>query len=504
MPISSWTESHTAVESSDNDNVTGWEDKQDSYELSTVTAWGYYGLGYSYELLMNPKSFILDYLYPIASKEGFAVAPTFSPLLVNLGYAPQIVVLGPYDRDALVRLFQYGEGEDNDPAAREPLDRVHQATGTVTVANMQGTDAFEQRRLIKKYLNNSQETYAETLHTFSELLEKWVEKYTYQENIRWAVTNIIAKVVFGIPIVEIGSMKALQSMSNSLANHEPTSPEFIEASQNLQNLGDELSRKYHKDIIGSNKLISEQLHNDYSLEKLFEIKAGSSILVEGNLSNTIMIALERIMSNDDIKNRLRKELQDFDFSAALSDENMLRKLTQNKYLHQVYMEALRYVQSSVMIARKTSRATEWNIKNKEGEVQHLKINAGSYFFAPLRAMGHDPNLWNNPGKFDPDRFEKTDTNEFNLNNIFPFTAGKRMCPAASQFAMLVFKTAIGEIVMNYNIKLSHKAQTIPPNSVYPILEPPMYLENVEKIKTGTVLKFDETTDEIESLFSCRV
>ncbi|QDP72036.1 cytochrome P450 [Legionella israelensis] len=460
-----------------NQNQDISESQASNYSLSALTHYGYYGIGYSYELYFNPTKFILNYLYPIASREGVAVAPAFSPFLVSLGYAPQIVVLGPHDKTALLRLFQYGE-EENDTAAREPLDRVRHALGTVTIANMQGEKAYEQRKKIKQHLHNDIETYTETYRIFLNLFKNWDFHYTYQENIRFAVTNVVAKVVFGIPQVDIAYMKTLQEMSYALAHYEPTDARFKEASQHMQMIGDNIVKQYGKDIIKANKFIADQLQDDSSVEKLLEIKAGSSILVEGNLSNTIMIALERIMDDETIKSRLRKEFKSLDF--ATPSEKTFEEINKNVYLHQIYMEALRFVQSSVMIARKSSRITEWDIKNKEGESRHFSINAGSYFFAPVRAMGHDPNLWKNPEQFDPARFEGTKLNEFSLNNIFPFTTGKRMCPAASRFAKLVFKTAIAVTVLRNEFTLSAKMQPIPADSIHPTLEPPMQLESYKE------------------------
>ena len=46
------------------------------------------------------------------------------------------------------------------------------------------------------------ESYQLTQQLFQSLTQKWQDEYSYQENIRYLVTNIIAQRIFGIPEVE--------------------------------------------------------------------------------------------------------------------------------------------------------------------------------------------------------------------------------------------------------------------------------------------------------------
>ncbi|KGP64397.1 hypothetical protein EP47_11530 [Legionella norrlandica] len=454
------------------------------YALSKMTYCGYYAIGYSYELLTNPQRFITQYLYNIASKEGAALAPTFAPALVRLGYAPAIFVLGPYDKKALIRLFRWGESSDDDPAARQPLDRVKHAVGTDTIAQFRGDKGIREHRKIKRPLNNVLDTYNETFSQFSTFAENWNYDYSYQENIRYLVSNIIGKCIFGIPHIPIEDMNILQNMSYALAYYEPKHEEFKKASIELQELGNRILEQYGQDIIDANKYLAAQLDNNEGLEKLFNIKAGSSILVEGNLSNTIMIALAFIMDNDEIKEKLRQELKDFDFGINPEDAEQAKllysKLNTCRFLQQVYMEALRYVSPGVMTARKTSKASEWNVHNKEGNIRHFSVPAGSYLFAPLRAMSHDKRLWKEPHQFDPSRFDSSEKlNEYSHNGSIPFLLGDRSCPAAAVFAKLVFKLAVGLVITQYDFTLKDKMNPIPSYSIHPIYEPPTAMATIE-------------------------
>ena len=331
------------------------------------------------------------------------------------------------------------------------------------------------------------ESYQLTQQLFQSLTQKWQDEYSYQENIRYLVTNIIAQRIFGIPEVPIEEMKVLQDMSYALANHQPDSEAFKKAAETFQKSSDKLVQRFGRNILDAKKYAFDQIReDDNSLERLADIKVGSDILVEGNLSNTIMIAIAQLLENKDLLEELRSELVTLDLNTVPNNEEHAKELYTSlnrcTLLQKIYVEALRFVSAGGITARKTSRASEWDVKDKEGNTRHFSVPKGSFLFAPLRMMAHDQNFFKDPEIFNPHRFDNCETpREFNLLGLSPFITGIRSCPAEGQFAKLVFKLAVSiTITQHRGLKLDKNMQTIAANSMHPVMEPPCYRVSEEE------------------------
>jgi cytochrome P450 family 4 len=66
-------------------------------------------------------------------------------------------------------------------------------------------------------------------------------------------------------------------------------------------------------------------------------------------------------------------------------------------------------------------------------------------------MGKDPEIWENPEEFRPERFDVVKSSDkFNFYNYVPFSAGQRNC-IGQKFAMLEMKSTISKVLRNYEI-----------------------------------------------------
>jgi len=90
----------------------------------------------------------------------------------------------------------------------------------------------------------------------------------------------------------------------------------------------------------------------------------------------------------------------------------------------------------------------------EGEI----IPAGSYVFAPIKVMMHDPDVYHNPHVFDIDR-------KIEADRIYTFSIGSRKCPASFLFVRLVFKYIIVSLFKDFDLTLTSDSpselETIP-------------------------------------------
>jgi cytochrome P450 family 4 len=79
-------------------------------------------------------------------------------------------------------------------------------------------------------------------------------------------------------------------------------------------------------------------------------------------------------------------------------------------------------------------------------------------------MARDPNLWDEPEKFNPERHavEKDNEESSQIFSYIPFSGGYRNC-IGQKFAMLELKSTISKVVLNY--KLSVKDNFTPQDAL---------------------------------------
>jgi cytochrome P450 len=125
-----------------------------------------------------------------------------------------------------------------------------------------------------------------------------------------------------------------------------------------------------------------------------------------------------LAQHQDCQEILRKEIFD---QLAGRTEVTADDVTEMKYLQKVMQETLRLY----AIIPCVSRASTEEVHVKEANVT---IPKGSNVLIPMFLINRDPELWDNPTEFRPDRFEGKG-NEFTSakNGFFPFGYGSRTC-----------------------------------------------------------------------------
>ncbi|XP_068226701.1 cytochrome P450 3A29-like [Palaemon carinicauda] len=115
------------------------------------------------------------------------------------------------------------------------------------------------------------------------------------------------------------------------------------------------------------------------------------------------------------------------------------------YLDQVFSEALRVFPPVVnFITRDT---------NKDFQLGDYFIPNDTDIMIPVWQIHHDPKLWPDPLKFDPDRFspEAKASNSRHPMSYIPFGAGPRSCPGM-RFAQMEAKMAIARLVRTHRLE----------------------------------------------------
>ncbi|XP_048727551.1 cytochrome P450 3A13-like isoform X2 [Ostrea edulis] len=156
------------------------------------------------------------------------------------------------------------------------------------------------------------------------------------------------------------------------------------------------------------------------------------------------------------------------YKEKLSHFEDIQKL---KYLDHCVNESLRLFPPFLRFNRAT---------NAESVINGMVVPKGVDVTVSVYALHHDPDVWIEPEKFDPDRFSEERFTTSHLSNFLPFGLGPRDC-FGKDFAMLEVKIALVHLLLRYEV------------SPFPDTEFPPVLEkgNFSKSENGIRLKFSE-------------
>ncbi|XP_017888667.1 probable cytochrome P450 6a17 [Ceratina calcarata] len=167
-------------------------------------------------------------------------------------------------------------------------------------------------------------------------------------------------------------------------------------------------------------------------------------------SITIGHALYEMALNLDIQEKLRIELKQF--SKRNNKNFQYEDIKEMKYLNKVFKETLRkYPVGTTLIRKSTSDYTFNGTK--------VTIPKGTRILIPTYAIQHDPDIYPNPEKFDPERFNEEEIASRHSMSYLPFGDGPRNCIAA-RFA--IYQTKVGIIKMLENFRLEVCEKTMIP------------------------------------------
>lgn len=119
-----------------------------------------------------------------------------------------------------------------------------------------------------------------------------------------------------------------------------------------------------------------------------------------------------------------------------------------KYMSMVIDETLRMYPAAVRLDR---------VANEDFEFEGIKIQKGQFVMVPLWALHHDPDVYPEPEKFNPERFSESNLKLRDSVAFMPFGAGPRNC-IGLRFALLEMKICLANILSKF--KFSKCEQTI--------------------------------------------
>ena len=160
-------------------------------------------------------------------------------------------------------------------------------------------------------------------------------------------------------------------------------------------------------------------------------------------ANALSFASYFLAKNEKIQNRLREELNDIiEEHGELNYHNIMEA----KYLDACISETLRRIAPAPLLERKCTK--EYALPDT-----NIIIPEGMFVQFPVIGLHLDPEFWENPEEFNPERFMPENKNNIKPFTYMPFGLGPRNC-IAMRFALMEAKICLAEFVLNYKFTLA--------------------------------------------------
>ncbi|KAF6158667.1 hypothetical protein GIB67_040181 [Kingdonia uniflora] len=163
---------------------------------------------------------------------------------------------------------------------------------------------------------------------------------------------------------------------------------------------------------------------------------------------TVEWAMAELINHPDVFKKAREEMESVVGNARLVAESDLPSLP---YLQAIIKETLRLHSTSPLILRESSEPCK---------IAGYDIPANTRLFVNAWAIGRDPNHWENPLEFRPERFIINDEEKSGKKvdvrgqhyHLLPFGSGRRGCPGIS-LALQVVQTTLASMIQCFDWKV---------------------------------------------------
>lgn len=223
--------------------------------------------------------------------------------------------------------------------------------------------------------------------------------------------------------------------------------------------------------------IDENVNNDGKEMSVDHITMEATMFFMASLvtsSEIFTYFFYEIAINPEIQEKLHNEIDSFisnkskesENEGDINDENetnqkiTFQDINNLKFLDATLKETLRLHTTIMFLERVCSK--NFVLPPSTPDSKTFTLEPGMLLWIPSEAIHHDPNNYNDPEKFNPERFfNKQEKLGLSEPTFLPFGIGPRRC-IAYRFAMLIFKAVIFHLLSRCSVKVCSKT----PNSLY--------------------------------------
>ncbi|XP_035214390.1 cytochrome P450 3A19-like [Stegodyphus dumicola] len=166
-------------------------------------------------------------------------------------------------------------------------------------------------------------------------------------------------------------------------------------------------------------------------------------------SNALAFTTHFLLNYPEIQDKVREEVLQL-----LKSENELDYYSVNKlqYLDNVLHESLRlYPPVHLFVSRECGEDVQFD---------KIRLKKGLAVQVPAFILHRDPELWEDPEKFKPERFAPENKEKLNPLAYQPFGAGPRNC-VGMRFALMEAKLALARLLSKYKLKRCAETESEP-------------------------------------------
>ncbi|XP_011685277.1 PREDICTED: cytochrome P450 9e2-like [Wasmannia auropunctata] len=178
-----------------------------------------------------------------------------------------------------------------------------------------------------------------------------------------------------------------------------------------------------------------------------------SFFVDGYETSSIVLNFIgfNLATHPKVQEKLRKEVM----SVLNKHDGVIayEALKEMTYMDQVINESQRIIPALGFLNKLCTKDTE--LKGSDGLV--CRVERGTPIIIPVSGLHADPQLWENPEKFDPDRFGPDRKNSIEKFSFLPFGEGPRMC-VGMRMGLLQIKACLATFLRKYSLELSPKTK----------------------------------------------
>lgn len=191
----------------------------------------------------------------------------------------------------------------------------------------------------------------------------------------------------------------------------------------------------------SGKLTKHFSNEDITAQALMFFFAGFE-----TVSTLMSFMAYELAVNTEVQNLLREEI--IETLTETGGKLTYDAIMKMKYMDMVVSEALRKWPPAIAVDRVSTNP--YTIDPSSSNEKPIHLEKGTVVMIPILGIHHDPKLFPNPDRFDPERFNEENKRNIAPNSYMPFGLGPRGC-MGTRYALLEIKVIFFYLLKEFEI-----------------------------------------------------